>query len=88
MQCRMSIMMLIGCWHFTGTHTQNGVATVGNNETTPLRSDSLLDEFTKASESPLSETSLRGAVSLLPRGCVCLPDLPDAVERQGDPGVG
>ena len=55
--CSISIMTLIGCWRFTGTHTQNAVLTVGNNETTPLRPDSLLGEFTKASQSRLSETS-------------------------------
>ena len=40
--CRISIMTdwLIGCWRFTGMLTQNGVVTVGNNETTPLRPDS------------------------------------------------
>ena len=43
---------------YTGTPTQNGVVTVGNNETTPLRPDSLLGEFTKASESRISETTV------------------------------
>ena len=33
--------------------------TLGNNETTPSGRDSLLDEFTKASECQVSETSLR-----------------------------
>ena len=56
------LMTLIGCWRFTGTPTQNGVVTVGNNETTPLRSDSLLGEFTKPSESRISETTARGEV--------------------------
>ena len=40
-----------------GTPTQNGVVTVGNNETTLLWPDSLLGEFTKASESRISETT-------------------------------
>ena len=40
-----------------GTPTQNGVVTVGNNETTPLRPESLLCEITKASKSRISETS-------------------------------
>ena len=40
-----------------GTPTQNGVVTVGNNETTASRSGFLLDEFTKASESRISETA-------------------------------
>ena len=35
----ISIMMLTGCWSFMGTPTQNGVVTVGNNETTPLQPD-------------------------------------------------
>ena len=51
-------MTLIGCWRVTGTPTQNGVVTVDHNETTPLRPDSLLGEFTKASESRISETRL------------------------------
>ncbi|KAI0213429.1 hypothetical protein LSAT2_001545 [Lamellibrachia satsuma] len=55
-------MPLIGCWRYTGTPTQNGVDTVGNNETTPLRPDSLLGEFKKASESRISETTLRACV--------------------------
>ena len=38
-----------------GTPTQNGVVTVGDNETTSLKPESLLDEFTKASESRISE---------------------------------
>ena len=50
-------MMLTGCWLFTGTLTQNGVVTVGNNKTTPLLPDSLLGEFTKASESWISDTT-------------------------------
>ena len=51
-------MTLIGCWRFTGTPTQNGVVTAGNNETTPLRPDSLLGGFTKPSESRISETTI------------------------------
>ena len=39
-----------------GTSTQNGVITVGNNETMPLRPDSLLGKFMKASESWINET--------------------------------
>ena len=54
-------MTLIG---FTGTPTQNGVVTVGNNEATPLLTDSFLDEFTKASESRISEPTTTS--SLLP----------------------
>ena len=50
-------MKLIGCWHFTGTPTQNGVVTVGNQETTPSGPDSLLGEFTKASDSRISDTT-------------------------------
>ena len=50
-------MTVIGCWRFTGTPAQNGVVTVGNSETTPLRPDSLLGEFTKLSESLISETT-------------------------------
>ncbi|KAI0214685.1 hypothetical protein LSAT2_000196 [Lamellibrachia satsuma] len=38
-----------------GNAYKNGVVTVGNNETTPLRPDSLLCEITKASESRISE---------------------------------
>ena len=52
-------MTLIGCWRFTGTPTQNGVVTEGKNETTPLRSDSLLGEFAKAMESRIGETAHR-----------------------------
>ena len=51
-------MTMIGCWRFTGTPTQNRVVTVGNNDTTPLRPDSHLGEFTKASESRTSVTSI------------------------------
>ena len=50
-------MMLIDCWRFTGTPTQNGVVTVGN-KTTPLQPDSL-GKFTKVSENRLSETTLK-----------------------------
>ena len=48
--------------------TQNGVVTVGNNETTPLWPESLLGEFTKESESRVTETNCRAdiSVSLLP----------------------
>ena len=38
--------------------TQNGVVTVGNNETTHLLPNSLLGGFTKPSESRISETTL------------------------------
>ena len=48
-------MTPIGCWRFTGPPTQNGVVTAGNNETTPPRPVSLLDKFTKASESRISD---------------------------------
>ena len=51
-------MTLDGCWRFTGTPTQNGVVTVGNDETTSTGLDSLVGEFTKARESRLSETNL------------------------------
>ncbi|KAI0232006.1 hypothetical protein LSAT2_017640 [Lamellibrachia satsuma] len=51
-------MTLIGCWRVTGTPTQNGVVTVGNNETSPLLSDSLHGRFTKPSESRISETRI------------------------------
>ena len=37
---------------------KNGVVTVGNNETTPMIPDFLIDEFVKASESRLSETTI------------------------------
>ena len=53
-------MTLIGCWRFTGTPTKNGVVTVGNNETTPLRPDSLLCEITMSSESRISEINAVG----------------------------
>ena len=43
--------MTIGCWRFAGTSTQNCVVTVGDNETTPLRPDTLLGEF----DSPISD---------------------------------
>ncbi|KAI0230755.1 hypothetical protein LSAT2_018904 [Lamellibrachia satsuma] len=49
-------MTLLGCWRFTGTPTQNGVVTVGNNETTPSQPDYLLGEFAKASKSRINET--------------------------------
>ena len=49
-------MTLIGCWVSTGTSTQNSVGAVGDNETTPLRPDSLLGEFTKAGR--VRQTSL------------------------------
>ena len=48
-------MKLIGCWRFTGNPRQNGVVKVRNNEITPLRPDSVVGEFTKASESRISE---------------------------------
>ena len=38
----MSITTLIGCWSFTGTPTQNGVATVGKSGIMHLLPDSLL----------------------------------------------
>ena len=47
-----------GCWRFTGTPKQNGLVTVGNNESTHLLPDSLLGGFTKTSEGWISETSL------------------------------
>ena len=50
---------MIGCWRFKETPTQNVVVTVGDNETTSLLLDSLLGGFTKASESWISETTLR-----------------------------
>ena len=52
-------MTLIGCWRFTGTPTQNAAVTVDNNETTPLRPDSLFGEFTQASERRISETKTK-----------------------------
>ena len=52
----ISIMTLIGCWRFTGTPTQNGMVTLCNNETAPLRPDYVLGEFTKATESRVNET--------------------------------
>ena len=57
MLCSISIMTLIGCWRFMGMPTQNGVVTMGNNETMPLLPDSLLGGFTKLSESRISETT-------------------------------
>ena len=54
--CTTSVITLIGCWRFTRMLTQNGVVTVVNNETTPLKPYSLLVEFTKATESWISET--------------------------------
>ena len=59
--CRIAIITLIGYWRFTGTPTQT-VLTVGNNETKPLRPDSLLGELTsesrirEAKESPEVES--------------------------------
>ena len=50
-------MTLNGCCRFTGMPTQNGAVRV-DNETTRVRPDSLLGEFTKASESQISETNL------------------------------
>ena len=38
-------------------HPDSGVVTVGNNESSPLRPDSLPGEFTKASESRISENT-------------------------------
>ena len=55
----ISIMTLVGCWRCTGTPTQTGVETVGDNKTTPLCPDSLLGKFTKASESRISDTITR-----------------------------
>ena len=52
-------MTVVGCWRFTGTPTQNGVVLMGSNETTPPRLDSLLGEFTKASESQTSKINLQ-----------------------------
>ena len=49
-------MPLIGCWRFTGTPTQTGGVTVDDIETTPLRQDYLLGEFTKARESRISDS--------------------------------
>ena len=51
-------MTTIGCWRFTGTPAQNGVVTVGINETTPLLPYTLFGEFTKPSEGRISETRL------------------------------
>ena len=48
-------MTLIGCWRFTGTPTQNGVLTVGNDKIMPVLQDSL-GEFTKPSDSRITET--------------------------------
>ena len=45
-------MTLGGCWCITVTPTQNGVR---NSETISSEPDSLLGEFTKASESRISE---------------------------------
>ena len=45
-------MMLLAA----GVSMQNGVETVCNNETTPVRPDFLLGEFTTASENRISET--------------------------------
>ncbi|KAI0217989.1 hypothetical protein LSAT2_030271 [Lamellibrachia satsuma] len=60
------ITTLLDCWRFTGTPTQNGVVTVGNNETTlKQRPDFLLGEFTKARQSQINETSRRGVVLLI-----------------------
>ena len=41
----ISVMTPVSFWRFTGTPTTNGVVTVGNNETTLLRPDSLLGKF-------------------------------------------
>ena len=41
-----------------GMPTRNGMVTVGNNKFMHLWPDSLLGEFTKASESLISETSI------------------------------
>ena len=51
-------MMLFDCCRLTGMRTQNGMVTVGSNETTPvtLRPDSFLGEFTKATESQICAT--------------------------------
>ena len=49
-------MTLTGCWRFTVTLTQIGVVTLDNNDTTPSGLDSLLGEFTKASESRVRGT--------------------------------
>ena len=51
--CRIHLH-LDASWRFMGTPTQNGVVTVGNNETTLLGPDSLLGEFTKAIESRIN----------------------------------
>ena len=53
----ISMMTLIGCWCFTVTPAQNGVVIVGSKENTPLRPDPLVGEFTKVSESRISETT-------------------------------
>ena len=55
--CRIPVMTLIGCWRFMGPPTQNGVVTVSDNRTTPLRPDSLLGEYAKASESQITDTN-------------------------------
>ena len=75
--CRISIMTLIGCWSSTVTPTQNGV---GNSETTPSKPDSLLGEFTKASESRISETTLYTA-TLNEKPSVSHVCFPDVIER-------
>ncbi|KAI0231514.1 hypothetical protein LSAT2_018117 [Lamellibrachia satsuma] len=62
-------MTLIGCCRFTGTSTLNGVVTVGDNETTPLRPDSRLGGFTKPRESTaLLITRTRGERENSPAG--------------------
>ena len=45
-------MTPIGCLHFTGTPTEHGVVTAGNNETTPSGPDSF-----SASESRIGEVN-------------------------------
>ena len=71
MYCRISIMTLIGFWRFTGTPTHKRIVTVGNNETTSLRPDSVLGEFTKASESRTSETTFAAnSTSYWSDGCL------------------
>ena len=52
-QCRISQMTLSGCWRVTVMPTQNGVH---NRDTIYFKPDSLLGEFTKASESRISDT--------------------------------
>ena len=61
-------MTLISCRRFTGTPTQNGVVTVGNNER-PAEPGCHLGEFTKASESWISETNFMVYQLLDDAGC-------------------